>query len=191
MDWYVAVSTVDSHWHFCWYCLSGKSLSDDQTLPNHQLSTQSEPGTVERQVEGTKAKETASTTKLNRGEWSVKYARVCLFTRAIYPIKYVVHRRNKEAWSSSNSTTQNTHWLCKYTFLAPQLHGWSHCLMMLLLKQNQIPSVQVMVHNVVFVECAWLWNKMDLLTRHIYQRGLFDCGKYLLTFTHIFPPLYP
>ncbi|XP_071347638.1 angiomotin-like 2a isoform X2 [Trachinotus anak] len=43
----------------------GKSLSDDQTLPNRQFSTQSEPGTLERQVEGTKAKEAASTTKLH------------------------------------------------------------------------------------------------------------------------------
>ncbi|XP_010783849.1 LOW QUALITY PROTEIN: angiomotin-like 2a [Notothenia coriiceps] len=43
----------------------GKSLSDDQTLPSHQFSAQSEPGTLELQVEGTKAKEAASTTKLN------------------------------------------------------------------------------------------------------------------------------
>ncbi|XP_041659686.1 angiomotin-like 2a [Cheilinus undulatus] len=43
----------------------GKSLSDDQTLPNYQFSAQSEPGTLERQVEGTKAREAASTTKLN------------------------------------------------------------------------------------------------------------------------------
>ncbi|XP_070701286.1 angiomotin-like 2a [Pempheris klunzingeri] len=43
----------------------GKSLSDDQTLPNHQFSAQSEPGTLERQVEGTKAKQAASTTKLS------------------------------------------------------------------------------------------------------------------------------
>ncbi|XP_026230031.1 angiomotin-like 2a [Anabas testudineus] len=43
----------------------GTSLSDDQT-PNHQLPTQSEPGAAEQQVEGTKVKETASTTKLNR-----------------------------------------------------------------------------------------------------------------------------
>ncbi|XP_044075756.1 angiomotin-like 2a isoform X2 [Siniperca chuatsi] len=43
----------------------GKSLSDDQTLPNRQFSAQSEPGTLERQVAGTKAKEAASTTKLN------------------------------------------------------------------------------------------------------------------------------
>ncbi|TKS79852.1 Angiomotin-like 2a [Collichthys lucidus] len=42
----------------------GKSLSDDQT-PNRQFSAQSEPGTLERQGEGTKAKEAASTTKLN------------------------------------------------------------------------------------------------------------------------------
>ncbi|XP_049454763.1 angiomotin-like 2a isoform X2 [Epinephelus fuscoguttatus] len=43
----------------------GKSLSDDQTLPNRQFSAQSKPGTLERQVEGTKAKEAASTSKLN------------------------------------------------------------------------------------------------------------------------------
>ncbi|XP_030017085.1 angiomotin-like 2a isoform X2 [Sphaeramia orbicularis] len=43
----------------------GKSLSDDQTLPNRQFSAQSEPGTLERQMAGTKAKETASITKLN------------------------------------------------------------------------------------------------------------------------------
>ncbi|XP_040911195.1 angiomotin-like 2a isoform X2 [Toxotes jaculatrix] len=43
----------------------GKSLSDDQTLPNRQFSAQSEPGTLERQVEGTKAKEAASTAKLH------------------------------------------------------------------------------------------------------------------------------
>lgn len=43
----------------------GKSLSDDQTLPSRQLSPQSEPGTLERQAEGTKTKEAASTTKLN------------------------------------------------------------------------------------------------------------------------------
>ncbi|KAM7400658.1 hypothetical protein PAMA_005041 [Pampus argenteus] len=43
----------------------GKSLSDDQTLPNHQFSAQSEPGTLERQLEGMKAKEAASVPKLN------------------------------------------------------------------------------------------------------------------------------
>ncbi|XP_051809913.1 angiomotin-like protein 2b isoform X2 [Acanthochromis polyacanthus] len=43
----------------------GKSLSDDQTLPSHQFSVQSEPGTLERQVEGSKTKEAARTTKLN------------------------------------------------------------------------------------------------------------------------------
>nr|XP_020451274.1 angiomotin-like 2a [Monopterus albus]XP_020451275.1 angiomotin-like 2a [Monopterus albus] len=42
-----------------------KRLSDDQTLPNQELSAQSEPGTLEQQVEGTKAKETASTVKLS------------------------------------------------------------------------------------------------------------------------------
>ncbi|XP_042354017.1 angiomotin-like protein 2b [Plectropomus leopardus] len=42
----------------------GKSLSDDQTLPNRQFSAQSEPGTLERQVEGMKAKEAISTTNL-------------------------------------------------------------------------------------------------------------------------------
>ncbi|XP_059201193.1 angiomotin-like 2a isoform X2 [Centropristis striata] len=45
--------------------IRGMNLSDDQTLPNRQFSAQSEPGTLERQVEGTKAKEAASTTKLN------------------------------------------------------------------------------------------------------------------------------
>ncbi|KAI3374961.1 hypothetical protein L3Q82_021485, partial [Scortum barcoo] len=43
----------------------GKSLSDDQTLPTRQFSAQSEPGMMERQVEGPNAKEAASTTKLN------------------------------------------------------------------------------------------------------------------------------
>ncbi|XP_029381359.1 angiomotin-like 2a isoform X2 [Echeneis naucrates] len=43
----------------------GKSLSDDQTLPNRQFSTQSEPGTPQQQVEGIKAKEADSTTKLH------------------------------------------------------------------------------------------------------------------------------
>ncbi|CAN9503449.1 unnamed protein product [Ophioblennius macclurei] len=42
----------------------GKSLSDDQTLPNHQFSTQSEPGTLERPAEEPKAKEAARTAKL-------------------------------------------------------------------------------------------------------------------------------
>ncbi|XP_035027414.1 angiomotin-like 2a isoform X2 [Hippoglossus stenolepis] len=41
----------------------GKSLSDDQTLPNHQFSAQSEPGTLERHTGGTS--EAASTTKLH------------------------------------------------------------------------------------------------------------------------------
>ncbi|XP_028283569.1 angiomotin-like 2a isoform X2 [Parambassis ranga] len=43
----------------------GKSLSDDQTLPNHQFSIQSEPGTLERPADGTKTKEAAGTTKLS------------------------------------------------------------------------------------------------------------------------------
>ncbi|XP_041848528.1 angiomotin-like 2a isoform X2 [Melanotaenia boesemani] len=43
----------------------GKSLSDDQTLPNRQFSAQSEPSTLERQLEEAKTKEAASTTKLN------------------------------------------------------------------------------------------------------------------------------
>ncbi|XP_047445658.1 angiomotin-like protein 2b isoform X2 [Mugil cephalus] len=43
----------------------GKSLSDDQTLPNHQFPAQSEPGTLERQVEGPKSKEAASAAQLN------------------------------------------------------------------------------------------------------------------------------
>ncbi|CAL9688702.1 unnamed protein product [Knipowitschia caucasica] len=42
-----------------------KSLSDDQTLPNRQFSAQSEPGTLERHVMGTKAKLASSLTKLN------------------------------------------------------------------------------------------------------------------------------
>ncbi|XP_070831182.1 angiomotin-like 2b [Chaetodon trifascialis] len=50
----------------------GKSLSDDQTLPNRQFSAQSEPGTLERQVEGPKAKEAASTTKLNSDKTAPK-----------------------------------------------------------------------------------------------------------------------
>lgn len=41
-----------------------------------------------------------------------------------------------------------------------------------------------MVHNVGPVECAWLGNNVDLLTEHIHQSGLFECGKYLLTFSH-------
>ncbi|XP_062260488.1 angiomotin-like 2a [Platichthys flesus] len=41
----------------------GKSLSDDQTLPNHQFSAQSEPGALERHTGGTS--EAASTTKLH------------------------------------------------------------------------------------------------------------------------------
>lgn len=61
--WIKDESTSDRH---C--CSLGKSLSDDQTLPSHQFSAQSEPGTLELQVEGTKAKEAASTTKLNSGE---------------------------------------------------------------------------------------------------------------------------
>lgn len=65
------------------------TLSDDQTLPNHQLCAQSEPGTVERQAGGTRAKDTASTKKLNRGEWSGKRACVCSYVRlctgAIFP----------------------------------------------------------------------------------------------------------
>lgn len=42
-----------------------KSLSDDQTLPNRQFSAQSEPGTLERPLTGTKAKLASSLTKLN------------------------------------------------------------------------------------------------------------------------------
>lgn len=51
-----------------WFRLLGKSLSDDQTLPHCQLSSQSEPGMLEREAERPNAKETASTTKLNSGE---------------------------------------------------------------------------------------------------------------------------
>ncbi|GLD51114.1 angiomotin-like 2a [Lates japonicus] len=51
----------------------GKSLSDDQTLPTRQFSAQSEPGTLERQVEGTKAKEAASSmTKLHNDKAAPK-----------------------------------------------------------------------------------------------------------------------
>lgn len=46
----------------------GKSLSDDQTLPNHQFSVQSEPGTLEQPADGTKTKEAAGMTKLSSGE---------------------------------------------------------------------------------------------------------------------------
>ncbi|XP_056148757.1 angiomotin-like protein 2b isoform X2 [Lampris incognitus] len=42
----------------------GKSLSDDQTIPPRRFSAQSEPGTLNRQEEGTKAKEPATGTKL-------------------------------------------------------------------------------------------------------------------------------
>ncbi|XP_037538153.1 angiomotin-like protein 2b [Nematolebias whitei] len=42
-----------------------KNLSDDQTLPVCQFSAQSEPSTLERQLEGIKSKEIASTAKLN------------------------------------------------------------------------------------------------------------------------------
>nr|XP_046265150.1 angiomotin-like protein 2b [Scatophagus argus] len=50
----------------------GKSLSDDQTLPNRQFSAQSEPGTLERRTEGTKAREAASMTKLNNDKTAPK-----------------------------------------------------------------------------------------------------------------------
>ncbi|XP_072220734.1 angiomotin-like 2b [Leuresthes tenuis] len=49
-----------------------KSLSDDQTLPNHQFSAQCEPPTLERQLEGAKTKEAASTTKLNSDKTAPK-----------------------------------------------------------------------------------------------------------------------
>ncbi|XP_075877482.1 angiomotin-like 2a [Nelusetta ayraudi] len=56
-----SISTIN-----CTTMSRGKSLSDDQTLPqHHQLCSQSEPGTLERDVKEVKAKETASTTKLN------------------------------------------------------------------------------------------------------------------------------
>lgn len=38
-----------------------------------------------------------------------------------------------------------------------------------------------MVHHAGLVECAWLGNNADLLTEHIHQRGLFGCGKPVLT----------
>nr|XP_061795689.1 angiomotin-like 2a [Nerophis lumbriciformis] len=43
----------------------GKSLSDDQTLPIHPFSAQSEPGTLERQTEGSKGNEASGVTKLS------------------------------------------------------------------------------------------------------------------------------
>ncbi|XP_061588258.1 angiomotin-like protein 2b [Cololabis saira] len=43
----------------------GKSLSDDQTFPSRQFSAQSEPSTLERQLEGKKAKEAASAPALS------------------------------------------------------------------------------------------------------------------------------
>lgn len=58
---------------FCDASLVGKSLSDDQTLPTRQFSAQSELGTLERQVEGTKTKEAARTTKLNSGKHLIVY----------------------------------------------------------------------------------------------------------------------
>lgn len=65
----------DKKWHLSENCSTnsnfstGKSLSDDQTLPqHHQSCTQSEPGTLERDTKEVTAKEAASTTKLNSGE---------------------------------------------------------------------------------------------------------------------------
>ncbi|XP_077413969.1 angiomotin-like 2a [Vanacampus margaritifer] len=46
----------------------GKSLSDDQTLPSHPFSAQSEPNTLERPTEGTKGKEASGISKLNPGD---------------------------------------------------------------------------------------------------------------------------
>ncbi|XP_061878555.1 angiomotin-like 2a isoform X1 [Entelurus aequoreus] len=43
----------------------GKSLSDDQTLPSHQFSAHTEPGTLERQAEGTQSTEASGVNKLN------------------------------------------------------------------------------------------------------------------------------
>lgn len=58
--------TVDDLlWHFC---PLGKSLSDDQTSPHHQVSAQSEPGTLEKEAEPSKAAETVSGMKLSSGE---------------------------------------------------------------------------------------------------------------------------
>ncbi|XP_068613850.1 angiomotin-like 2a [Brachionichthys hirsutus] len=42
----------------------GKSLSDDQTFPNHPFAPQSEPGTLERPMEGNKPTEAAGKTTL-------------------------------------------------------------------------------------------------------------------------------
>lgn len=50
-------------------CLLGKSLSDDQTS-NHQYSAQSQPGTLERQTEGTQGKEASAATN---GVYAIKY----------------------------------------------------------------------------------------------------------------------
>ncbi|KAM4604977.1 angiomotin-like 2b isoform 1-T2 [Polymixia lowei] len=50
----------------------GKSLSDDQTIPSRCFSAQSEPGTLNRQEDGTKAKESATGTKLNSDEAAPK-----------------------------------------------------------------------------------------------------------------------
>lgn len=55
-------------------CLSGMRLSDDQTSPTCPFSNQSEPGTLERRLKWAKAKEAASTAKLNSGETPIKYA---------------------------------------------------------------------------------------------------------------------
>ncbi|XP_061550414.1 angiomotin-like 2a [Phycodurus eques] len=50
----------------------GKSLSDDQTLPSHLFSAQSEPNTLERQTEGTKGNEASGIAKLNAGKTTPK-----------------------------------------------------------------------------------------------------------------------
>ncbi|AWP04095.1 putative angiomotin-like 2a [Scophthalmus maximus] len=50
----------------------GKSLSDDQTLPNRQFSAQSEPGTLERHTERTSAEEAASSSKLHSEKAAAK-----------------------------------------------------------------------------------------------------------------------
>ncbi|XP_051943353.1 angiomotin-like 2a [Hippocampus zosterae] len=50
----------------------GKSLSDDQTLPSHAFSAQSEPNTLERQTEGTKGNVAAGISKLNADKTTPK-----------------------------------------------------------------------------------------------------------------------
>nr|XP_057924881.1 angiomotin-like 2a [Doryrhamphus excisus] len=50
----------------------GKSLSDDQTLPSHQFSAQSELGTLKHQTEESQGKEASGVTKLNNDKLTPK-----------------------------------------------------------------------------------------------------------------------